>query len=69
MPMSEKERSYWEGIAKAKSEPLPRPKTLERCLRFLDDALQFVKRVKGKIEHKEPSEIELYRRWVSLKRH
>jgi hypothetical protein len=68
MAMTEREKRYWEGIAKAKNELRPRPKTLERCLKFLDDALQFVKMAKGKVEHKEPTEMEFYKRWVSLQK-
>jgi len=66
--MNEKDRLYWEGVAKAKSELPPKTKSLEKVLQWQDAALEFVKKTKGKIEHEEPTEIELYKRWVALKR-
>lgn len=66
--MKGKDRIYWEGVAKAKSELPPRTKSLEKVFQWLDSAVAFTKAVKGKVEHEEPTEIELYKRWVALKR-
>lgn len=66
--MNAKDKLYWEGVAKAKRELPPRTKSLEKVLEWQDAALEFVKNLKGKIEHEEPTEIEFYKKWMSLKR-
>ena len=64
--MNEKEKRYWQGIAEAKSQPKLHTYDVGRSLAFLDDALNFVKKLKGKITYDAPTETELYKRWKSL---
>ena len=65
--MNDKDRRYWEGIAKANTEEKHQPaKSMSDVLHFLDDAYRFIKDAKGEVALSEPTEIEFYKKWVAL---
>ena len=70
--MKKKERLYWEGIARANEKEKAESRTIsiDGALRFLDDAYNFVRTIKGEVSLSEPTEVELYKKWsIIAKKH
>lgn len=66
--MNDKDRFYWEGIAKATAESKLQPRDIDadEALQFLDAAYLFVLEMKGEVAIKEPTEVEFYKKLVNL---
>lgn len=66
--MNEKDRNYWKGLAPILNEPRDPPKSPKQGLAFVDDAYDFVKALKGEVQPGEPTEIELFKRWLAVRK-
>ena len=63
--MTEKEKIYWQGIAKVHKELPTKKPDIDDAMQFLDDAYLFVKSIKGQVPLPEPTEPELYKKWIN----
>ncbi len=70
MPMTPKDRIYWEGIVKANQQtqdPEP-PSSLEETMQFLNSAYRVMKELNPDALKQEPTEIELYKKWMTIQK-
>lgn len=70
MPMTEKEKLYWRGIAEAMKDKLgDYPKTPEEFAHLIDSSLKFFWAVHKKGFSNPSTALEFYKKWQKIRRH